>query len=290
VDSFTHFSHQNLAWASSLQHTCHMHCPSHSSFYHPDKFIIFCCHWQQISVATYSVISGQYVTIIITHFLRKKQHWKTINQCPWRQNVTCFISSEYPCSDSEGINSTEATKEFKQTIKSRLPFITSHKSEACSGYTILTASLCKVTLDTPSINNNSPFSFPWYNTSSYQQGVANIFYSRACVYILSLSPLVTLRHITAVTYYPHSPENNTQKGPICCFGVEGRGRLSLGHKKFTLNIWYDFTTKKKYILWFRWVFRTRDNIVYVKWFTKVPYRWNSYRVCLWVIQITFWNL
>ena len=210
-----------------------------------------------------------------------------MNQRPWRQNVTCCRSSKYPCSGSEGINSTEATKEFKQTIKSRLPFITSHKSEACVGYTIRVASLCKVTLDTPSINNNSPFSFPWYNTSSYQQGVANIFYSRACVYIPSSSPLVTLRHITAVTYYPHSPENNTQKGPIRCFGVESRGRLSLGHKKFALNIWYDFITKKKYILCFRWVFHTRDNIVYVKWFAKVPYRRNSYRVCLGSYRLFF---
>lgn len=150
--------------------------------------------------------------------------------------MTRSRSSENPCSVSKGINRTEATKEFKQTIKSGLPFFMSHKSEACVGYTIRTASLCKVTLDTPSINNNSPFSFPWYNTSFYQQGVANIFYSRACVYIPSLSPPIILRHITAVTYYPHSPENNTQKGPIRCFGFESRGRLSLGHKKFALNI------------------------------------------------------
>ena len=106
--------------------------------------------------------------------------------------MACFRSLEYPCSHSVGINSTEATKEFKQTIKSRLPFITSHKSEACVGYTIRTASLCKVTLDTPSINNNSPFSFPWYNTSSYQQGVANIFYSRACV--CTIHPYPHLSH------------------------------------------------------------------------------------------------
>jgi hypothetical protein len=40
--SFTQISHQYPVSASSLQHTCHMHCPPHASLYHQDKLTIFC--------------------------------------------------------------------------------------------------------------------------------------------------------------------------------------------------------------------------------------------------------
>lgn len=101
------------------------------------------------------------------------------------------------------------------------------------------------TVDTPPINNHSPFSFLFDNTSLLPAaGDVEIFRSRACGLTSPSSfPLVALRHIAPITSYPliHLQKVHSMTHPL--LWDECKERLSLSHQRFALNTQHNFKTK-----------------------------------------------